>query len=119
MRCLARNPAYRPGSAAELARQLAAASPEAPTEPLPARTRGRTSAVAPVRRTTTSLRGREWLWVCVAAAVVLVALVIALVVTSGGSPRNSTPAGVQSPARGATPADEARNFSRWLVEHSR
>src|SRR5919106_3382290 len=35
MKCLARNPDYRPESAAALARELAAASPEPPTVPLP------------------------------------------------------------------------------------
>ncbi|MGH2997479.1 MAG: protein kinase domain-containing protein, partial [Gaiellaceae bacterium] len=36
MRTLARLPEYRPASAAELAQELAAASPEPPTQPLPA-----------------------------------------------------------------------------------
>src|SRR5919204_6545320 len=35
MRALARDPRYRPGSAAEFARELAGAGPEAATEPLP------------------------------------------------------------------------------------
>ncbi|MGH3062446.1 MAG: protein kinase domain-containing protein, partial [Gaiellaceae bacterium] len=35
MKCLARNPDYRPASAAALAHELAAASPEPPTVPLP------------------------------------------------------------------------------------
>src|SRR6266498_564951 len=39
MRCLARNPAYRPASAEELARELSPETVERPTEPLP-RTRG-------------------------------------------------------------------------------
>jgi serine/threonine protein kinase len=48
MRCLARNPEYRPASAAELARDLAAASPEPPTVDLPQASGVRATEIATV-----------------------------------------------------------------------
>ncbi len=109
-RCLAFDPASRPGSAAQLARELR--QPEAATEPLETR-------VIPTQPATGIHWHRSWSWTALAAALALTALVIALVATSGDShhPRNA-PAAVEPVSRGSTPADEARNLRDWLRLHS-
>jgi serine/threonine-protein kinase len=113
MSCLARNPDYRPVSAAELARALAAASPEPPTEPLPTTTVPAETAPVPATRAR-----RGWLWVAVAALVVLTAVAVAVAVVGGGSSGKPSPR-IEPVARGSTPADEARNLSAWLHRYSR
>ena len=105
MRCLARNPAYRPGSAAELGQELSAVL-EAPTAPL--------QHVSPPRR-----RRPEWVWLAAAVAAALVVLAIALALASGGSKSPPRKPSVTPIARGSTPADEARNLGDWLRKYSR
>ena len=128
MRCLARNPGYRPVSAAELARELAAASPEPPTVALPPASGVRATDVAtvplrvrtpPVPSPTTArkgparrglpFRGRGLL---AAAALVwaLAALVVGFVVSSGGEPQ---PASQREPAPRPIPqVDDAGRHAR-------
>ena len=119
MRCLARNPSYRPASAAELARALAAASPELPTRPLP---RGSVQRARKSRRAL-SVSRREWLWLAIGAAVVVAAVALGVALASGGggtsTPRPGTPTDVVPVPPGSTPADEARNLSAWLRRYSR
>ncbi len=113
MRCLARDPSFRPDSATELAAELRAAlddrrAPTAATIPLP-------------RRTHVSLPGAgAWLWIT--AAVVVAAVGVALGLTQlGGNeskPPPTQPAVASIPA-GPTAADEARNLSDWLRQYSR
>jgi eukaryotic-like serine/threonine-protein kinase len=119
MRALAREPRFRPASAAELAQQLAAAGdvtrepmPEAAvTEPL------HIPRLAPRRST------GHWIWVAAAAtAAVIVAMIVGLVrLADGGegSPAPPPSAHVGAPARGATAAEEARNIATWIRAHSR
>ena len=107
MHALAREPRFRPGSAAELAHELAGTE-ERPTRPLP-------RAPSP-----STHRGRLWL----AAALVVTALAIALGLArlggdGGSSSPPPAPARVSPPARGATAAQQARNLARWLRTHSR
>jgi hypothetical protein len=109
MHALAREPDFRPASVAELAAELGArsATRAAPTMPLP--------------RYGSTPRKRRWF---VAAALILALAVAAIVVaiTTGGSGTRPPPprrASVSAPARGATPADEARNLAAWLRAHSR
>jgi serine/threonine protein kinase len=107
MRCLARNPAYRPSSAAELAAQLRTADPSgtttAVTEPLPART--------PSRR-----RPRLWIGAGVAALSAVVIGLAALAVADDDPP----PAPPVEPVpRGDSAAEQARNLAAWLRENSR
>jgi serine/threonine protein kinase len=100
MRCLARNPAYRPSSAAALARELS--SPEPVTEPLPARPRAR-------RRRGPALAA--------AALAALAAAALAAGLWASGSgradPAETPPASEPVPAAG-DPALEARNLADWL-----
>jgi serine/threonine-protein kinase len=115
MHALARDPGFRPASAAALGDELAAAT-ELPTEPLLA-----TAISEPARgRIYQSLPGGSaWLWIGAAAALALVALVLGLLSLGDGKPAATPqPAPIEAPVRGATPADEARNLSAWLRRHS-
>ena len=113
MHALAREPRFRPASAADFAAELASAS-ELPAGPLLA-----TAITEPLHaRTYRSVSGSSaWLWIAGAAAVASVAVILGLLSLGGG--RSSTkPVQIRAPARGATPAAEARNLSAWLRAHS-
>jgi serine/threonine protein kinase len=118
MRSLAREPQFRPGSAADFAHELGATI-EVPTEKLIAT--AITEALRP--RTYLSVPGSgTWIWIAGAAAVALVAVILGVLKIGGGSSGSSeppTPVRIAPPARGATPAIEARNLSAWLRLHSR
>jgi eukaryotic-like serine/threonine-protein kinase len=117
MRCLARDPRFRPASAGELAGALAAEPhadesstlASAPTMPLPAR------VFRSVPRRST------WIWITLAVAFLAVALTLGLtqIGGSGSSPPEPAAPRVQPIPPGATPADEARNLSRWLRANAR
>jgi serine/threonine protein kinase len=146
MRCLARNPDYRPESAAELADELAAASPEPPTVPRPAASGVHATEVAPAsrdgdqwptpgralpsRHVARPLRGRRTL---VAAVVALAALAIGIAVVAGRNGDGGAPAqgGAQQQPEQApqrpeispvAPADnaatQARNLSGWIRQYT-
>jgi serine/threonine protein kinase len=112
MRCLARTPRFRPGSAGEVAADLRAALDVRPpmtamTLPLP-------------RRTHVSLPGAgAWLWIAAAAVVAAVALAVGLAQLGGGESKSPLrrPTVAPIPA-GATAADEARSLSAWLRRYS-
>jgi len=115
MHALAREPRFRPASAADFADELAVAS-EIPTEPLLA-----TAFTEPLHsRTYRSVPGSSaWLWIAGAATVATVAVILGLLGFGGGGSSNKpNPVRIQAPARGATPAAEARNLSAWLRAHS-
>jgi eukaryotic-like serine/threonine-protein kinase len=104
MRSLARNPAYRPASADDFARELGA--PDEPTVPLHAPTR-----VAPALP-----RVSNRLWLVLAALLVLAAILLAVALTTGGSnaptqPRRAT---VRSIPRGANAQQQAVKIAAWL-----
>jgi serine/threonine-protein kinase len=118
MRCLARDPRFRPASASDLAGELAATT-AVPTESLLA-----TAVTEPLQsRTYTSVPGAGgWIAIAAAAAVALVAVILGLLRLGGGGsspPGSVQPAQIPAPARGATPNVEARNLSAWLRAHSR
>jgi eukaryotic-like serine/threonine-protein kinase len=113
MRCLAREPRFRPDSAAELAAELRAAlddrrAPTAATIPLPQ------------RRLNVSVPGAgAWLWIAGAAAVSAIALAAGLTQLGGNEPKPATQPPAVAPIQpGATPAAEARNLSSWLRRYS-
>jgi serine/threonine-protein kinase len=116
MHALARDPRFRPASAAALGHELAAAT-ELPTEPFLA-TAVTESLQARTYRNIPG--GRTWLWIAAAAALALAAVVLGLLsLGDDGKPAATPqPAPIEAPVRGATPADEARNLSAWLRRHS-
>jgi serine/threonine-protein kinase len=117
MHALAREPAFRPPSAGALADELASAESAVRAEPLLA-----TAVTEPLqsRRYQNIPGSSTWVWITGAAAVALVAVVLGLLqLGGGGSPAPSPqPVRIQAPARGASPAAEARNLSAWLRRHS-
>jgi serine/threonine-protein kinase len=111
MRCLARDPRFRPGSAAELSQELAG-SLDRPTAPMT------TSRPEPSTRTAVK---RRWLLLAGAIAVAVAAgIVFGVARLTGGAQTSAPPRPrpVAPPARGATPQQEAQNLSAWLREHA-
>jgi serine/threonine-protein kinase len=101
MHALAREPRFRPRSAADFAHELAGPVEE-PTRPLPqprARRYGR--------------------WLAAAIAAVIVAVVLGLLLGGPGHKSPPAPPRVVPPARGQTAEQEAQNLARWLRTHSR
>ncbi len=109
MRSLARNPAYRPASAEELAKELVLHEP-APVSP-----------TAPTRIS----RPNRKLWLALAAVLGVAAILLGVALgTGGGSGPSSPPPKSPAPAvapipRGQTPQQQARNLSAWLRRYSR
>ena len=108
MHALARDPRFRPASAAELAQELGAAPAERPTQPLPA-------------RRTISVPGRSGALWLVGALVAALAVALGLAKLGGGSDNTPppTPARVTPPAPAPTAEQQAHNLARWLRVHSR
>ncbi len=104
MHALAREPKFRPASAAELGQELAG-SAKGPTRPLPQR-RPRPQ--------------RWWLWLAGAAVAGVVAVILGLAQFGGdGKSPQPAPPQVTPPAPGSSATEEARNLARWLRAHSR
>jgi serine/threonine protein kinase len=112
MHSLAREPHFRPASAADFAHELGA------TEEL--RATAVIEAFRPRRYESVPGAG-AWLWIAAAAAVALVAVILGVLKIGNGESGSESPRPmrVAPPARGATPAAEARNLSAWLRLHSR
>jgi serine/threonine protein kinase len=108
MHALARDPSFRPASAAELAHELASAT-ERPTRPLP-------------QRRFVSVPGRGgavWLVAAILVAAIAVALGLAKLGGGGKSAPPPAPPRVTPPAPAPTAEQQARNLARWLRVHSR
>jgi eukaryotic-like serine/threonine-protein kinase len=137
MHCLARNPEYRPASAAELAQELAAGSPEPPTEALPQSTGVRATDVATVpleqapataTRTRARVPRRDFALprsaplLAFAAVAALVVVVLLLTLSSGNDGATEEPAetpAVEPVPSADNPSEQARNLAEWLREHAR
>ncbi|HEX7256297.1 MAG TPA: serine/threonine-protein kinase [Gaiellaceae bacterium] len=115
--CLRADPSERPPSAAALARELAQASPEPPTQPLPAPdATAATQVLQPPSRTIHVTRSQ----VAVAAVLGVAALAggFAFGLARGGddppAPPPAEPARADVLPRGDTPAESARLLADWL-----
>jgi eukaryotic-like serine/threonine-protein kinase len=103
MHALARDPSFRPASAAELAQELAGTAAE--------------PATVPLRR---PRRRRALPWLAGAALLVVVTVAIVLATSGGGSgSRPVAPVRVEPPAQAPSAEQQARNLARWLRAHSR
>jgi serine/threonine-protein kinase len=133
MRCLARNPDYRPPSAAAIAEELQAATPEDATRPLPQASGVRASEVrtVPLQRPTASAPrrrgagpplGRGGLLAVVAALLVIAAIVIVVTANTGkddgSAGGNPAPSRVEPVPQSGDPANDARDLSDWLRSNS-
>jgi hypothetical protein len=103
MRCLARNPAYRPS---DLERELIPDDEEPPTRPMRAPRRRRPD--------------RRLLWLGAAGAAALAAILLAVTLTGGHSSKQPTPKprAVPQIPRGADAQEQARNIAAWLRRYS-
>jgi serine/threonine protein kinase len=115
MRCLARDPRFRPRSAAELSQELAGSID------LPAATLA-TMPIEPSdpQRSTRAGVKRLWLVLAFVTAVAAAAAVVGVLRLGGGTEASAPPRPrpVEPPARGATPQEEAQNLSAWLRKHA-
>jgi eukaryotic-like serine/threonine-protein kinase len=111
MHALARDPSFRPASAAELAQELAPSTTgEQPTRPLPS------------RRTLTAPGRRGALWLVGALVVAAIAVALGLAQLGGGDNSGSPPPTapqVTPPPPARTAEQQARDLARWLRVHSR
>lgn len=111
LRCLSPEASARPPSAAALAQELAAFSPDAATVPFPA-------AITSV----TKARSRRRAWPFAAAAATLAAIVIGTVLATrdegGSNPPSQNPPAVQPVPPASTPAERARNLADWIRDNS-
>jgi serine/threonine protein kinase len=108
MHALARDPRFRPRSAAELAQELRQGGDEQPTRPLSRRRRvGAARGSGPV-----------WLVAAIVVAAVAVALGLAKL---GGNDTSPPPAArrITPPPPAPSAEQQARNLARWLRAHSR
>ena len=110
MRCLARDPADRPASAAELELELRRAL-EPATEPLPARSEAPTAALVRPRR-------RRVVWAAVVALAAIALAVGVVLVTRSGSASPPAPPVVQPVPHSNDTAQQARNLADWLRRNS-
>jgi serine/threonine protein kinase len=134
MHSLARNPDYRPASASAFADQLAVASPEPPTRPLPqpavvdatevvsSPSHERTQMLRPpAKRVRPVARGRVF-WAAIAIVVVAGLLIGYVVASRGGDspePGSQEPTQVEPIPDAPDFATKARNLADWLRENSR
>jgi eukaryotic-like serine/threonine-protein kinase len=119
LHALSADPQARPRSAAAFARELAQASPEAPTEALPPPQVTAEVASKPAR--TVHISRRAMIVIAAVLATALIAGGLALGYDSGGgseSPPPSQPRRVDVLPRGETPAESARLLAEWLRERA-
>jgi eukaryotic-like serine/threonine-protein kinase len=122
MRCLARDPSYRPASAMALAHELAGASPEPSTQPLPqsAGTRAAEAKTALLRLPKPAFRRGRPLWLALAAFAALIAVIVGIVVAAGDDSDSnpSSPPAVEPVLPGSSPSERAQNLADWIRDHS-
>lgn len=116
--CLQIEPEDRPASAGEVAAQIERSAPTASAAATQVLPRARRTRARAARRPP----GLRLLAFGSALVLLLGALAAALLTRNGGGDSAETPnapAQIAPPADGATPAEDARNLSKWLRENSR
>jgi eukaryotic-like serine/threonine-protein kinase len=113
-RCLAPDPADRPRSAAALAHELAQASPEPPTDQIPAvEVTAATEVIGPRRELRVS-RSQAVAAALLGAVALAAGLAFALARGDDDSPPPAQPVRAEAVPRGDTPAESARVLAQWL-----
>ena len=128
MRSLARNPEYRPPSAAALGQELAGSAPEDVTRPLPQASGVRAAEVRtePLRRPEQrDTRGRTLDRRIVLGAVIFLLVLAAIVAAvvgpgsdDGSTDRSPAPTRVEPVQQTGNPADDAQSLADWLRANS-
>jgi eukaryotic-like serine/threonine-protein kinase len=114
-RCLAPDPADRPASAAALAHELAQASPEPPTEPLPsAQATAATQVISRPHREVHVSRAQVAGAAVLGVAALAAGLAFGLSAGSDDSPPPAQPVRADAVPRGDTPAESAKVLADWL-----
>ena len=114
-RCLAPDPANRPASAAALAHELAQASPEPPTETLPAaEATAATQVIARPRREFRVSRTQVAGAAVLAVAALAAGLAFGLTREATNPPPPAQPVRAGAVPRGDTPTESARVLADWL-----
>jgi eukaryotic-like serine/threonine-protein kinase len=114
-RCLAPDPENRPASAAGLAHELAQASPEPPTEPLPAtEVTAATQVIGRPRREVRVSRNQAAGAAVLGVAALAAGLAFGLTRESDDSPPPAQPVRAEAVPRGDTPTESARVLADWL-----
>jgi eukaryotic-like serine/threonine-protein kinase len=113
--CLAPDPANRPASAAALAHELAQASPEPPTQPLPAdEATAATQVISRPRREVHVSRAQVAGAAVLGIAALAAGLAFGLTRGDDDSPPPAQPVRVEAVPRGDTPTESARVLADWL-----
>jgi len=129
MRSLARNPEYRPPSAAALGQELAGGTTDDVTRPLPRASGVRASDVRtePLRQPVrTDRKGPAFDRRFVVGALVVVLVIVAIVIgvagrstgNDDGSSGNPAPTRVEAPQQTGDPSTDAQNLADWLRANS-
>jgi hypothetical protein len=122
--CLAGEPDRRPRSAATLARELAAASPDAPSRELPPETEVRATEVTlrltrpdeqppAAGRTRAALTTRAVAAVIAGAVVITIATLLLIAPFESGRPGGQVPEARSAPGP-SDPAKQARELADWV-----
>jgi eukaryotic-like serine/threonine-protein kinase len=115
MRCLARNPRYRPGSASELADDLRDGTRTASvTRPLAGATSS-AAATVPLRRRAITRPRFDWRPLALVATLLGAALILGFVLLQGDE-RGAPPIERVQPS--GDPLEQSRNIEEWLREHT-
>ena len=128
MRSLARNPEYRPPSAAALGQELAGSAPDNVTRPLPQASGVRAPEVRtePLRRTERrEARSRAFDRRIVVGAVLFLLAVAAIVIavvgpgsSNGSTERSPAPSRVEPVQQTGNPADDGKSLADWVRTNS-
>jgi eukaryotic-like serine/threonine-protein kinase len=114
MRCLARNPAYRPATAAELADELRGeATASAPTIPI----RPGANETVPMRRRRSVGHAFGWRSLALLAALIAAVVVVAVLVLNDNDGAGTSPVSERID-RSDDALEQARNIEEWLRDHT-
>jgi eukaryotic-like serine/threonine-protein kinase len=116
MRALARDPAYRPESAAAFADELGGATAVTQVDRSAAPTKLMRRVRSSWGRSAAAARGPRWALLAAAALAAVVLVVVVAVSHGGGSKAPAKPAA--PPSASGSPTQQAHAFATWLRDHA-